>query len=192
MGGEGFIYNNMTYPESFLNHLNNLKELGMTDIFWIQDDEYFIYNSLEDIEALIDYYKNDPSIVNIQLGLSSSILVNKNGSFSEPKGELITDHLILHRTTCKDFSKFDKLHPFPSGACLINIDLLIKIFNNFNQHIKNKNAYDVESLMGILGEKFNVQRCSLNIPFLKAYNMSGMGGSLGKAEKYKKELNLRL
>ena len=45
--------------------------------------------------------------------------------------------------------------------------------------------------MGLFGLRENVQRCSLNIPFLKAYNITGMGGSLAGADKNREELNIR-
>lgn len=192
---KGFIYNKMTYAQSFQKHLEILKnDHGITDIFWIQDDEFFVYNYLSDLENFLNYYRNDPSLTNVQLGLSSHILLNKNKTISDAEGEIITDSLVLYRTTCQDFNTFNPEQPcaFTSGACICSIDLLLEILSAFGDHIYTKNAYDVEGLMGMIGLKNNLQRCSLNIPFLRAYNITGMGGSLDKADKYREELNTRL
>lgn len=192
---KGFIYNKMTYAQSFKTHLEILKnEHGITDIFWIQDDEFFIYNHLSDIEELLNYYRNDPTLINVQFGVSSGVMLNKNKTLTDSEGEIVNDSLILHRTTCNDFNNFWPGQPcaFPSGACICSIDLLLQILSEFGDHLYTKNAYDVEGLMGMIGLKHNLQRCSLNIPLLKAYNITGMGGSLAGADKNREELNIRL
>lgn len=192
----GFVYNNMTYAQSFFEHLKILKyEHQITDVCWIQDDEFFIYSNLADIEDFIKYYRNDSTLTNVVLGTGKSVLdytlSRQNMTTADTNGEHITDTLILYRTNCTDFFNFDK-HPFGSGACICNIDILLDIFENFGDHIKTNNAYHVEEYMGTIGLQKNLQRCILNVPFIKPYNIVGMGGSLGSAEKNLQDLNTRL
>lgn len=189
----GFYYNNMTYAMSFLTHLKILKQdYDITDIFWLQDDDFVVYNSLEDLDMLIEYYKNDPSLVNISFHNYKANLDLHNGSESiNIPGEKVSHHLVLYRTTCTDFYKLNG-HPLPSGACLCSIDILISILESFNENLNTTDAYQVEGLMGSIGLSRNLQRCILNIPIIRAYNITGMGGSLASSEMYLQELQKKL
>lgn len=180
---EIFCYNNMTYGETFRRHLTYLKEQGITDILWIQDDEFTIFNDIMYLKAFLDFYKRREDIKCVCLSISKQAL---KFSTADDIGEQIDNSLFIYKTKCEDFHKFDN-HAFPMGNCLCDIDILLSFIENEDE-LKATDNYTYEHICCRKGLIQDLQRCILNIPFFKAYNIVGMGGSLGHSNPLFKEL----
>lgn len=186
---EGICYNNMTYGLSFLKHLEFLQSKGITDVLWIQDDEFTTHVNLDDYKDFLKFYKSRPDINHVSLSVEKSRLsLGIGGPSSDDIGEKINDNITIYKTNCNDFFNFDK-HAFPSGAVICDINILLNVFRSVPAITTTTNAYHVEDIMCHIGHINNFQRCTLNIPLLGVYNITGMGGSLGHAEFYLDELN---
>lgn len=182
-------YNNVTYGKSFLLHLNYLKSQGITDVLWIQDDEFTVHSNINDFKDFLNFYKKRPDINHVSLSVHKDRLTN-NGEMliTDNKGEYINDNLIIYKTNCQDYFNFDK-HAFPSGAVICDINMLLEAFNQMPEITNTTNAYQVEDILCSTGYSRNFQRCTLNTPLFGVFNITGMGGSLGHAEFYLEELN---
>jgi len=178
-----FCYNNMTYGETFYRHLTYLKEQGITDILWIQDDEFTIFSDISCIKDFLNFYKNREDLKCVALGASKQIFDFKT---SDDIGEKINSNLVLYKTTCKDYHQLDN-HAFPMGTCLCDIDILLGVLED-KQSRDCIDNYQYERMFCHKGLTHNLQRCTLNIPFFKPYNVVGMGGSLGNASTYNNDL----
>ena len=185
----GLCYNNMTYGLSFLKHLEFLQSRGITDVMWIQDDEFTTHTNLDDYKDFLEFYKSRPDINHVSLSVHKERLSQGiNGPSNDDIGEKINDNLTIYKTNCNDFFNFDR-HAFPSGAVICDIGILLNVFRSMPSITTTTNAYHVEDIMCHTGLMHNFQRCVLNVPLLGVYNITGMGGSLGHAEFYLDELN---
>jgi hypothetical protein len=180
---EFFCYNNMTYGETFHRHLTYLKKQGITDVLWIQDDEFTIFSDIMHLKAFLDFYKKREDIKCVYLGVSKQAL---KFSTADDIGEQIDYSLFIYKTKCEDFHKLDN-HAFPMGNCICNIDILLSFIKN-EQEFEATDNYTYEYMICQKGLAQNLQRCVLNIPFFKAYNVVGMGGSLGSSKTHFNEL----
>ena len=177
-----FCYNNMTYGETFCRHLTYLKEQGITDVLWVQDDEFTIFNDHMYLKMFLDFYKIRDDIKCVCLNVSKQAFKFQT---ADDVGEQLDTNLFVYKTKCDDFHKFDS-HAFPMGNCLCDIDILLSFIKN--EELKVTDNYTYEHIFCQKGLAQNLQRCILNIPFFKAYNIIGMGGSIGYAAPLFKEL----
>lgn len=185
---KGYVYNNMSLGNCILTHLSMLKQQGVTDLLWIQDDEFFTHTSYEDFVYFIDYYKNTEDIKHVSLLHPRNEIVNA-APFSVrsiPQTELeittfTSAELRKDRTYSMDFTSF-----------ICNIDYFLN--NMFDANFVNLlDAYQLEGAVLQKSVVNNVERSFLNINFFESFNIVGMGGSLSRSEeRYKKlkEMNL--
>lgn len=178
-----FCYNNMTYGETFYRHLFYLKEQGITDVLWIQDDEFTIFNDISCIKQFLNFYKTREDINCVTFCASKQEL---NFVTADDIGEKITPNLYIYKTKCSDYDKFDG-HAFTMGTCLCNIDILLSFLENKHE-LSITDNYQYEHMFCKKGLSQNLQRCILNIPFFKPYNIVGMECSLSGANPLFKEL----
>ena len=106
---KGVIYNNMTYGLSFKKHLEYLQSNGVTDVLWIQDDEFTTHIDLNDFKDFLNFYKNRSDINHVCLSVHKERLSKGiNGPCADDVGEKINDNLIIYKTNCNDFLNFDR------------------------------------------------------------------------------------
>ena len=90
---------NCTYGYSFLKHIEFLKSQGITDILWIQDDEFCIHNNFDDIKDIFEFYKQRDDIKCINLTLPKCTL-DKDGTVitTDDVGEDINSNVKIYKT----------------------------------------------------------------------------------------------
>ena len=180
---------NCTYGYSFLKHIEFLKEQGITDILWIQDDEFCIHDNFEDIKNIFEFYKQRDDIKSLCLRLAKSTL-DKNGTVitTDDIGEDINSNIKIYKTTSQDSDTYDR-HGFPSGGLLCDINIIYNMLTCNKHIIQTTNAYELERYMCKYGIQNNIQRCVLSQPIIKVFNITGMGGSIGGSEENLNFLN---
>jgi hypothetical protein len=176
-------YYNCTYGYSFLKHIEFLKSQGITDILWIQDDEFCIHDNFDDIKDILEFYKQRNDIKCINLTLPKYTL-DKDGTVSttDDVGEDINSNIRIYKTTSRDMNAYDK-HGFSSGGLLCDIDIIYNMLTDNINLIHTTNAYEIERYMCNYGVHHNIQRCVLSLPIIGVFNITGMGGSLTYAEE---------
>lgn len=167
------VYNNMTLGQSFFAHLDFLRIKGVTDVLWIQDDEFSISNEEDLIDALLYYKKNN--LINLSL-----CRCEKDIDVENINSEIISNELTLYRSSVIDFTE-KKKYAMDFSAFLCNLDLLYNAFKNID--ITTKDAYKLEGDFSSFMANFDFPRCVLNKSLFKTYNIVGMIHSLGDADK---------
>jgi hypothetical protein len=175
------LYNNMTLGQSILSHLQFLKSQSITDVLWIQDDEYFVGECRKDLLDFFAFYKIEKNIKNVSLcykkddltksSITDYITVNKN--------------LNLFKTSVIDFIDSGK-YAMDFSAFICDIDILLNIFEEID--LSSLDAYKLEGDFSGKAQSNNVPRYVLNKPLFKTYNVVGMPPSLGQADQNLLEL----
>jgi hypothetical protein len=187
---KGVCYNNMTFGRSVCEHLMYLKSQGVTDVLWINDDEFSVHNNIQDYKDFLNFYRSRPDINHVYLRNDIKTLVDKIQNTADDVGEQINENLRIFKTTCHDYVRFDN-HALPSGGLICDIEILLQCAFANPVFLTTMDAYMIDSLMGVVAQKLNFQRCTLNITLLQAFNITGMGGSIGNGQQYLDELNQR-
>jgi len=175
------IYNNMTLGQSIFSHLDFLRIKGITDILWIQDDEFSLANDKDIIDAF-NYYKSN-KLINLSLCYSSNNIDTENINCEE-----ISKDLVVYRSSTQDFT-YKKLYGMDFSAFICNLDLIYNAFKNID--LMTLDAYKLEGDFSTFMSKFLFPRCVLNKPLFKTFNIVGMLHSLGDANKNYDDLQKR-
>lgn len=178
-------YNNMSMGQCIYKHLTTLKSLGITDFLWVQDDEFFTNNNLEDFKKVLDFYKKTPEIKNLSLlySLSDTVGLLPQNEQNVPQTNLTlykytTTDILPHRRYAMDFTAF-----------VCSIDYFLE--NMFDRRFETiLDAYQLEGAVLQKSVATNSQRCFLNTKFFESFNIVGMGGSLGDSKNASKKLKL--
>jgi hypothetical protein len=167
------VYNNMTLGQSIFSHIDFLKTKGITDILWIQDDEFSIAKEKDLVNAL-NYYKNS-NLVNLSLCNSIKEIDDYNID-----SETVSENLTLYRSSVLDFTNKNK-YAMEFSAFICNIDILKEAFLNID--IMTSDAYKLEGDFSTFIAHTMIPRCVLNYPLFKTFNIVGMIYSLTEADK---------
>lgn len=170
---KGFVYNHMSLGSCIINHLTSLKNQGITDFMWIQDDEFFVHNSFEDFKQFVDFYKTSEDIKHVNL-------LHPRKDFSQlesPDVRLIPNTNI--NVSCFSSSELKKVRIYSMDftAFICNIDYFLT--NMFEESFINfLDAYKLEG--AVLHKSFdsNVERRFLDVKMFDSFNIVGMGGSV--------------
>jgi len=180
---QSFCYNDMLFKETVKRNLLYLKEQGVTDVVWIQDDDFFV--GREDLFFnLIEYYKNN--------NLSHVNLFFKYTDFKpvqERKIRKINDDLLLYESRAADFHNTPPLFAMDNSPFICNLELLCTAI--YNKEILDANiirAYDLEHAIRFNSLHNDIARFTTNHSFFETFNVVGLGGSLGNSEKSSKRL----
>jgi hypothetical protein len=184
------LYSNCTYGYSFIKHIEYLKSEGITDILWIQDDEFCIHDNFDDIKDIFEFYKSREDIKCICLRLPKSDIDKVLSATSDDIGEDINNNIKIFKTNSQDINTYDR-HGFPSGGLLCDIDIIYSMLISTDGLSSTTNAYNLERIMCDYGTAHKIQRCVLSHPIIKVFNISGMGGSLGDAQECLETLNAK-
>jgi hypothetical protein len=185
---EFFCYNNMTFGETILRHINFLKSKGITDLIWIQDDDFFtgIY---DEFEAIYNYYKNNDNIKHLNISIYN--VKHLNTELNNYKKIEIGNNLHIYKTKARDFQN-QKMFGMDNSPFICNIDYLLeRIYTKEVFDAKYLNAYDLEGHININGSQNNIDRYTVNRIFFEPHNIVGMGGSLGNAKQALEQLESR-
>lgn len=173
------LYNNMTLGTAILSHLQFLLSNKITDVLWIQDDEF----SVESSQALLDFYnfyKNNEYVKNVSLCYKYSDL-----NSPEVESLKISDELTIYKTCSTDFAD-SKKYAMDFSAFICDIQILYNAFTEID--ISTLDAYKLEGDFTGFIQNNNTPRFVLNKPLFKTYNVVGMVHSLGQADTNFKEL----
>lgn len=175
---KGVCYNDTTLGSCILTHLQMLKQQGMTDLLWIQDDEFFTHANFEDFRYFLEFYKSSPDIKNVSLlyPRSEFSVLESNDVRTIPNTNLelscfFPDDLKKVRSYSMDFTAF-----------ICNIDYFLA--NMFDPKFTTiRDAYQLEGAVLHKSASNNVERRFLNVKFFDSFNIVGMGGSTGQASE---------
>lgn len=173
------LYNNMTLGNAIFSHLNFLLQNNITDVLWIQDDEFSI-ESFQNLLDVYNFYKNNEDIKNLSLCYKYSDLKNVN-----TETEVINKDITLYKTSSLDFANNSK-YAMDFSAFICDIQILYNAFSNID--ISTLDAYKLEGDFTGFIQKNNTPRYVLNKPLFKTFNVVGMIHSLGQADINLKEL----
>jgi hypothetical protein len=167
------VYNNMTLGQSLFSHLDYLKNRGITDILWLQDDEFSIAEE-RDVIDVFNFYKNN-NLINLSLCHSALDIDIENIN-----SETVSENITLYRSSVLDFVE-KKKYAMDFSAFICNIEILYNAFKNID--ILTKDAYRLEGEFSSFIGSFDFPRCVLNKPLFKTFNVVGMIPSLGCSEQ---------
>lgn len=179
-----FIYNDITFSETILRNFNHLKEKGITDLLWIQDDDFVDELNYKNLLKVIEFYKNNSDVLHIALQNNFESLVNKKLTSIK-----INDDVVLYKSHATDFEDGYKKFGMDNGPFICNLDLLMNRI--YSPEIFSRNiidAYTLEHNIRFNSVKNNVPRYVTNKSFIVTKNVVGLGGSLGHADIHKKDL----
>lgn len=184
---KSYCYNNMSFGSSILAHLQTLKDKGMTDFLWVQDDEFFTHSSFEDFECFLNYYKNNKNIKHVSLlyprtefptAIPSEVTKIPNSNLE--LSCFYPSELIKTKAYTMDFTAF-----------ICNIDYFLD--NMFGENFVGLlDAYQLEGAVLHKSFKNNIERRFLNIGFFESFNIVGMGGSTCRTGETLKKLQEKI
>ena len=175
---KGYCYNNTTFGDCILTHLISLKNQGITDFLWIQDDEFFTHSNFEDFARFYEFYKNNDDIKNVSLlhPRSDFSILESSDVRKIPNSDL--------ELSCFQSSDIKKVRTYSMDftSFICNIDYFLKkMFDK--QFVNILDAYQLEGAVLHKSAFNNVERRFLNIGFFESFNIVGMGGSLGRSKE---------
>ena len=179
---EFFVYENMSFGSTILKHMHHLKEKGISDVLWVQDDEFFTHTNFKDFETLITFYKNTPEVKHINLlnRLEDNTQINayaRHKGISPVDNIQVTNNIVVHKTHARDIEPANN-YVMDFSAFICDIDyFLAKMYDaSFIDHL---DAYRLEGAVNAKCLQNNVQRFFTNINFFESFNIVGMPPSLG-------------
>lgn len=179
------IYQEMTLGSTFVKHLNFLKDNGITDFLWLQDDEFFTYDKFNDFKLVIDFYKENKDVNHINL-LHRVVDGKQHDAYSTHTGVKPTDtiklskNIFINKTHTKDILPANN-YAMDFTCFICNIDYFLK--NMFDTSFTSfLDAYKLEGAVNEMSIKNNVQRYIPNVNFFESFNIVGMPPSLGRSE----------
>lgn len=180
---KGYCYNDTTFGTSILTHLTMLKSKGVTDMMWIQDDEFFTHNNFEDFIQFFKFYKENEDIKNVSLlyprdefSAITSTDITKIPNTNLEVSCFYPHELKKVRRYSMDFTAF-----------ICNIEYFLT--NMFDRQFCGiTNAYQLEEAVLNKSAANNVERRFLNVKFFESFNIVGMGGSLCQTGETMKKL----
>jgi len=134
-------FNNCTYLECILNFIKYAKDLNITDILQIQDDEHGI-NSIENtknifkIDEIIEHYRKSVDIKHLCL-FSDECIPKKN---LVPIETIEYKSIIFYKYNSRDF-KNENIYSWNDGVYIIDINLLDNLFNLTRDNLEQNPQY---------------------------------------------------
>ena len=156
-----FIVNNsMTYKDSLLNSFKKLKNLGVTDIIFMQDDMYGLNNILnsnyhETLESIFLGYKN---LKLKWLHIFRSEIVNPEKiSLKETQ----VNNIKFYKYCTKDFKNNTIMFSWCDGTYIADLEFLLNLYKNLGFYVKNS-PWLTEYTIKMLMDKFKFTRYGIN------------------------------
>jgi hypothetical protein len=182
---QSLCYYDVLFSETVRSNLLYLKNQGVTDVLWIQDDDFFVGDNEQLLFDLIEYYKSNSTVNHVSLFFPYASLK----PVQQRKSTMINDALFLYESRATDFHNTPPLFAMDNSPFICNLELLCTAM--YDKHVFDLNierAYDLENYVRFNSLKNDVTRCTTNHSFFETFNVVGLGGSLGNAEKSSKRL----
>lgn len=137
-----FEWNNITYGESIILYLKELKKLGCTDFIMWQDDNCINWfdKTYNIFDELLIHYKSNIDIKYLKIYSHYSILYNDIEYHNKIN---IKDNLFLYSYDFKDLN--DKYISYNDGNYILDINIAIEKI--FTSDIINMNVWELESYL---------------------------------------------
>lgn len=175
---KSICYYDMYFCETIERNLIFLKEQGITDVLWLQDDDFFVGNE-QHLFELFEYYKNNPDVHHVSFGFSYDSLKPTE----QRRCHKISENFFLYESRATDFHNAG-FFAMDNSPFICNLEMLCTAMytkNIFN--LKIPRAYDLEQYLRFNSLKNDIARYTTNETFFSTFNIVGLGGSLGSAEK---------
>ena len=180
-----FQYNNMYFIDTIRVHFEHLKSKGITDVLWIQDDEFFVGN-YDQFLILFDFYKKNKDVLHVNLFNSFPEAADPK-QFEQFKIKLTND-LWVYNLNCNDWSVDNKM-ALDHSACIFNLDYFLeKVYTIEFFSKKISDLYRLEGATHESAKTSNMQRYACNKNFFRSFNIVGMIPSTWDAERGKQKL----
>lgn len=175
---KSICYYDMYFSETIERNLIFLKEQGITDILWLQDDDFFTGNENHFFE-LFEFYKNNSDIQHISFGFTYDSLKPSE----QRKSHKISENFYIYESRASDFHNAG-FFAMDNSPFICNLELLCNaMYNKDIFSLKIPRAYDLEQYLRFNSLKNDIDRYTTNETFFSTFNIVGLGGSLGNAEK---------
>ena len=161
-------YNNMEYLYSIRNTLDYFKNEGITDILFMNDDEFMLnnidnINNIKNIDQIFTFYiNNDIKWFNFY-GLEN-IPQNKK----EKKSIKVNDSLTIYCFSTIDYKK-DNLYAWSQTTSLYNIDFCLDLYNNKLP----ENSWNIEETFSYYFHNNDCDRWGCDMELIRAINLHG-------------------
>jgi hypothetical protein len=180
-----FQYNNMYFMDTIKIHLHHLRSKGVTDVLWLQDDEFFV-GDYDNFKLLLDFYKKNNDILHVNL--LNYFPENRNANQFDQFKIKLSDDLWIYNLNAEHWI-LDKKLAMDFSACIFNLDYLLdKIYTNSFFLKKITDVYQLEGTVHEIAKIQNIQRYSVNTSFFGSFNIVGMIPSTWDAERGKVKL----
>lgn len=161
-----FISNNKPYGQTIRKTLNALKDKGMTDILFLQDDQFCPYSetNLKIINLIFDWYKNGEC--------QWLDLYGDRGKQIPPfKEEIIKDNLVVRYFDSMEFQKVG-LWGYSDGCYMADIQFLLDNF--FTADKDDLHTWKLEEELNEITKKKSFTQCSTNANLFLTLQQTGI------------------
>lgn len=175
---KSICYYDMYFCETIERNLAFLKEQGVTDVLWLQDDDFFVGNETHLFE-LFEFYRNNPDIHHVSFGFTYDSLK----PIGHRKRHKISENFYIYESRSSDFHNTG-FFAMDNSPFICNLEMLCTAMYSKNIFdLKISRAYDLEQYLRFNSLKNDIVRCTTNETFFSTFNIVGLGGSLGSADK---------
>lgn len=161
-----YYFDNMTYVESIIQYLNNLKKLGITDYLLWQDDHYMNEdeNSEKIFTELLNYYKTHDEIYNLNLFFDTFYSINSYKDFKPNKIYNVKNQLNIYEynTLGMDLNMNDDwfVFAYTDENHILNIDVALEHF--FIEEYKDLDVWKLERELSLKANLLDLKKCFTN------------------------------
>lgn len=165
-----FEFNNISYTESIICYLDNLKKLGCTDFILWQDDHYFndYEKSYELFKEVFNFYKNNSELYYFKVFGMCYHIINKKINIIKTYD--LNNNLKIYTTYTNEFKK-SGYWAYTDENYIMNIDKARKFF--FTESVKNMNVWELEKYLKKVSETINIEICLTNAYFFERCGLHG-------------------
>ena len=164
---EFLIYDNMDYLTSIRKTMSYLKSIDVTDILFMNDDEYFLnndynLNNLHLLDIIFDYYiKNNITWFSLY---GQETPKNKK----QKKCIVINDELNIYSYSTLEYKK-DNSYAWSQTTALYSLNFCIDLYNNKLPD----DSWNIEETFSYYFHTHDYERYGCNIELVRAINLNG-------------------
>jgi hypothetical protein len=172
---EFLIYTSQKYTDSFLTHLNHLKDNKFTDCLLMQDDAVCTlqYKNLHLIDLVVDFYRNNKDIIMLNLDNRSVAKRLLRHGAKPTQTRVISEKYNLY---AYEFDTLDwscaQLYNMDDSTYIGNIDQMLDLYDS--EYSKYYNMDQAESYINTKCRAKPLKRWVLNRSFFRYFSYVGM------------------
>jgi hypothetical protein len=163
-------YDGISYYDSILAQLNEMKGKGFTDILLIQDDQYGLdnNNNIEKVKTIVDFYRANLDVTFLHIFGREGYPSNNR----LPLSEISYEGIIFNNFDSRDF-KHDNIWSYNDGTYLASINFLLTLLSpNSNFQIPS-NVWHLEMYCKMILDNNPVERWGVQEEIFQAANFHG-------------------